>query len=569
MKKTLFTILFIFMILASAFISFYLAWTDSLTTDEKAHIPAGYSYVNHGDFRLNPEHPPLLKSLSGFSLLVTKKVWGGNDFINKQSWTQGDQWQAGEDFIFNSKNNADRLIFIARIPTILFYLGVGLVLFFLLQNIFNKWIGLAGSSMFLFSPSIIAHSHLATTDIPITFFFLTTVVSFYFFLTLNDEKKRKWFYLTLVSLALAFLTKFSAVVLLPIMFLMIIAYSFYKSRQEIIRPGIVFKKVFLDFLKTIGLMLVLIYVIYFLVCLKYSPGTYQNLVNSSFSFTKEQGLRDFLNIFSTSIILKPIGQFLIGFLMVVFHVGGGHTAYLLGEISNKGWWYFFPIAFFFKVTIPTMILFITGIIFGFIKRKRKYIYLLVSSVFVVIVYFIISMLGSLNLGIRHLLPIFPFVFIIISIGIYEIWKLKNDWPRAIVTILFLWHVFGSFINFPSYLSYFNQFAVGKSKKDILIDSSLDWGQDLKRLKKYVDKRGIKKIKIDYFGGADSKYYFGTNYSEYYSYLGKTKGWLAVSASNIVMSEDPYSSLPHESYKWLGKYEPEKIIGDSIYVYNIK
>lgn len=569
MKKFLFTILLIFVILAAGFISVYLAWTDSLTTDEKAHIPAGYSYVNHGDFRLNPEHPPLLKSLSGISLLATKKLWGGNDFVDKQSWQQGDQWQAGEDFIFKSQNNADRLIFIARIPTILLYLGIGLVLFFFLTSIFNKWIGLTVSAMFLFSPSVIAHSHLVTTDIPIAFFFLTTIVSYYKFLVSKDDKKKKWFYFTFISLALAFLTKFSAILLVPTMFLMVTAFSFYKSRKEIVRPGAVFKKEFLNFLKILLFMLIPLYILYFVVCIKYNPSSYHNLVNETFQLSSEEGLRAFLNSFSSNVFLRPIGQFLLGFIMVFFHVAIGHTAFLLGEISNKGWWYFFPITFLFKVTIPTIALFIIGIIFGFVKRNKKYFVLFTSTIILIVLYFLISMFGSLDLGIRHLLPIFPFMFIVIAAGIYEIWKLKNDWPRAIVAILFLWHVLGSFINFPSYLSYFNQLVIGKSKKDILVDSSLDWGQDLKRLKKYVDKRGIKKIKIDYFGGADPAYYFKDNYITYYSYLGKTRGWFAVSATNIIISEDPYSSLPHESYKWLDKYEPETIIGDSIYVYNIK
>jgi hypothetical protein len=568
MRKYFFAITFLIVFLIASFFAFYLAKTDSLTVDEKAHIPAGYSYVAKGDFRLNPEHPPLLKSLSGFSLLITKKIWGGNGFFEKESWVKADQWQAGTDFIFNSGSNADRLIFIARIPTILFYLGLGILLFFVAKSFSNRWVGLLSMTLFYFCPTMIAHGHLVTTDVPIAFFFLLTVFSFYKYLTVKPEKQKRWLYFSVVSLALAFLTKFSAIVLVVVMFLMLLYFSYLKKKNENIGFWVELKSQLSRIFKYLPLFVLMIYVVYFLVSFKYGNSTYDSVVKTSFATPSEESLRGFLYLFSNSIFLRPIGQFIIGFLMVFFHVGGGHTAFLLGDISKTGWWYFFPVAFFFKTTLPVLIAFLISTVVLFFKKSKNYFPFFITSLGLIIIYFLISMSGSLNLGIRHLIPIYPFIFLIISFGIYEFWKLKNSWLNLFLILLVLWHVFESVLSFPNYLSYFNELRFNKDKKDILVDSSLDWGQDLKRLKTYVDKKEIKNLKIDYFGGADVNYYF-KNIKEYRAYMGKTKGWLAVSVTSIQMSKDTSGKLPQQSYEWLNNYIPEKKVGDSIYLYNIK
>lgn len=570
MKKYFFWILFIIIFLGSFIISLYLSWTDSATMDEKAHIPAGYSYIVKGDYRLNPEHPPLAKALSGISLYSSKSFWGGNDFFQNESWEKIDQWQAGEDFIFKSGNDADKLIFMARLPMVLIMLGLGVILFLWARELWGNWIGLIVSSLYLYSPTALAHGHLVTTDIPITFCFLLVMYSYWKFLSqenVQKPKKTKWLWLTGISLGILFLTKFSAIIILPMVFFILSFWAYWNKKHKAESFWKIFWRQIFQGLKIIGISALLVYIIYLPLSINYNIGKMHELINLSFPTTAAFFWRQILHGLANNFLTKPIAQFLIGFSMVFAHAGGGHTAFLLGNLSNKGWWYFFPIAFLLKTTLPVLVLFISSLFLIFIQKNKQKILAIMIFLISISFYFLISMISSLNLGIRHLLPIYPFIFLIIGYGIFKLWNFKNINFKIIIIILLSWHIIESLIVFPYYLSYFNQLSFTKEKREILIDSSLDWGQDLKRLKKHVNEKNIKDLKIDYFGGSYIPYYFNNQATEWNVEKGETTGWLAVCASRLTMADFPKEKSA-KTYNWLKKYEPIDKIGDTFYIYYI-
>ena len=201
-----------------------------------------------------------------------------------------------------------------------------------------------------------------------------------------------------------------------------------------------------------------------------------------------------------------------------------------------------------------------------------------SMLVFVLIYWTFSIASNLNIGVRHLLPVFPFTFLLVS-GLLDLW-LKNP-PYGIkyliLTILICWQVISVIKIYPRFLSYFNEIAGGPDKGYLYtVDSNLDWGQDLKRLKKWVDEKGIEKIYVNYFGGSDSKYYLGEKFEPWWETRDPKdlpKGsYLAVSVTFLQGGRGfpvPGFSQPWGHYFWLYQYEPPVAkIGYSIFVYRI-
>jgi hypothetical protein len=153
---------------------------------------------------------------------------------------------------------------------------------------------------------------------------------------------------------------------------------------------------------------------------------------------------------------------------------------------------------------------------AFLRKLKQYAQqnlIELASVGFIALYSYFSITGNLNLGIRHLLPIFPFVFILIAKNLVKLWRRaggKLKWDIAVITIgLSGWYAASSLAIFPSYIAYFNELPGGAGNAyKYLSDSSVDWGQDLRRLQAYVEAHPeIDRLAVDYFGGGEPRYYF--------------------------------------------------------------
>jgi hypothetical protein len=195
----------------------------------------------------------------------------------------------------------------------------------------------------------------------------------------------------------------------------------------------------------------------------------------------------------------------------------------------------------------------------------------------ILVYWITSIRSNLNIGVRHLLPAFPFTMILTAKGIIfwlESFKFKKL-AYGLISILLLWQVISIIKIYPHFLSYANEIVGPENLHMYTVDSNLDWGQDLKRLKKWVDENEIEKIYIDYFGGADVEYYFGKKYLRWWGTRDPNEfekpNYFAISASFLQGGKGlPAKGFdqPTGYYLWLEKYKPIARIGYSIFVYYI-
>lgn len=555
---------------------------DSLTMDELAHIPAGYGYMHEKDYRLNPEHPPLLKDLAAIPLLFMNLKFD-KDFSAWKDDVNG-QWTMGWKFIFASGNNTDKMIFWSRIPMILILMVLGLYIFRWAKELLGPKTALLALFLFSFSPTFIAHGRYVTTDVgAAASFFIAT----YYFIKWLQNPTKKNLVIAGIVFGIAQLIKFS-------LFLLVVYFGLLLLIWIIIN-----KKRFWSYLGKFILILVIGYLLIF-PFYQYHVLNYpaeRQARDAKFLLTS-YSVRPLANLvvwMADKPILRAYSQYLLGLLMVFQRASGGNTTFFMGEISAAGWTQYFPVVYAVKEPLALHVLTIIALLFfawqinlkvirlslgNRLAQKLKQYFPEIAMLLFVAMYWTLSIKSNLNIGVRHVLPTLPFVYVLISGQIKRIFDYLKAKPSRFaaglaLTILLLWYAFSSLSIFPNYLTYFNELVGGAKNGYIYVtDSNLDWGQDLKRLAKWVDENNIQKIKVDYFGGSDTNYYLGNKYEPWHGDWNpeQAKGnWLAVSATALQGGRGlaaPGFTSPTGYYRWLYQYEPAIVIGNSIFVYYI-
>jgi hypothetical protein len=187
-----------------------------------------------------------------------------------------------------------------------------------------------------------------------------------------------------------------------------------------------------------------------------------------------------------------------GVRAAIAHEQGGHPAFLLGHTSNSSWWFFFLAAFLFKTPLAIVCLLIAGAVM--ILRER----LPAAALACVVAFFLATMPVRIAIGLRHLLPIYGFVSIVVAQAVVSLWRTSahRSAARLTVAVMALWLIIATTAAHPDYLPYFNELALGRPDR-VLVDSDLDWGQDLLRLARSVDVR-TSPLTLAYFGSADPR-----------------------------------------------------------------
>lgn len=588
MKKltSLFSILLVLLMLILATIS---QKQESAIMDEVAHIPAGYSYLTQKDMRLNPEHPPLLKDLSVIPALFMNDINFPKDL---KSWTSevNSQWDFGFKFLYNSDNNADKIIFWSRIPMLLLLVLMGFFIYRWTKELYGKIPALLATFFFAFSPTFLAHGRYVTTDVGAAFAFF--FASYFFIKYLKNPSGKNLFWAG-IAFGIAQLIKFSLILLVLYFGILVLIRIYIRWREN----KQFWKTFFTHLFKFVAIMIIgflLVYPVYMFHVANY-PAKKQisdtTFIASQFPIKPVGNLTIWM---SKQPILRPYAQYALGLFMVFQRATGGNTNYFLGEVTNKGWKSYFPIVYAIKEPLALHILTIIALLLlaasgtkeTWQKIFKSFPHFLsnnfteIAMLIFLVIYWGASLTSNLNIGVRHILPTFPFVYILISGQIKRLFE-KNHNKKAFVIwilifgFLLIWYAISSLSSFPYYLTHFNELVGGDKNGHIYVtDSNLDWGQDLKRLAKWVEKNKIPKIYIDYFGGAIPSYYLGNKAEAWWgSHDPKdAKGkWLAISATFKQQGQAiPVKgwSQPTDFYFWLNEYTPVTVIGNSIFVYYI-
>ncbi len=567
-------------LLVIMFVSAFLSYqNDSTTMDELAHIPAGYSYLSQKDFRINPEHPPLIKDLSAIPLMFLNL-----DFPSDSSaWTEdiNGQWVLGWELLYNSNNNPEQILFWSRLPMVLTLVFLGWFLFFWTKKEFGNKLALFVLTLFSFSPNFIAHGRLVTTDVGAVLGF---VLAIYFWLKFLRNPSNKNVILAGLVFGLAMLLKFSLILLIPFFAVITLVYVLLNKKNLLKYLGL---SILIGVIGTVFVILP----VYQLHILNYPIERQLSDTKTLLESSPMPILKDIVVWMSDKPIIRSLAQYFLGLMMAAQRTIFGNTVYFMGMVSASGWWYYFPVVYFLKVPLGFHILALIALLMSLLAIKRPLWvrttqrlkecilnnFTAFSMMMFLLIYWTASILGSLNIGVRHILPVFPFTYILVGLalkyGIEKIQSLKlKNAVNWLVIFLLGSYILSSLNTYPYYLSYFNEIAGGTDNGyKYVVDSNYDWGQDLKRLNQYLEENNIKRIKIDYFGGSDLNYYLGDKWERFNVFSGPQQGWLAVSATLLQGGKGnpvPNFTQPSGYYKWLDDYEPVARAGKSIFIYYI-
>lgn len=489
------------------------AWSLSRTSavfDETTHLPSGFTYLDQHDFRHNSEHPPLAKAWAALPLWLlglarvdtASPNWVGTHVPpGDPQRSRADQWKFGFEFLNGRigdpvRRDPGRLLVPARLAMLVPAMLLGLLVYAWATELWRKAGGLLALGLFAVSPTMLAHAGLVTTDLPSALGFTATVWSFRGFI--RDPSWRRSVG-TGLCLGGALLAKYSTLLLGPILVLLAATWAAFGPARE---ERAAARRWALAAAGLAGAFLTAWVVIWAGYGFRYSassdPG--YRLEWESMAQGNDAGARGIQAARRARILPE---SYLFG---LAYAQGGAsrRLAFLDGEETIVGRWRYFPEAFLLKTPLAFVLL-LAWVLAAAAARTRgrsfEGWYLATTPV----LYLAASMAGNLNIGHRHLVPIYPFLFVAAG-GAASF--LAASRAKRWATVLLLAGCGVSFVlTTPRYLSYFNLLGGGnRGGWHHLVDSNIDWGQDLPALKAWIDAHGGETVYLAYFGTADPKAY---------------------------------------------------------------
>ena len=467
---------------------------QSQTYDEAYHLLAGYRYWQAQDFGINPEHPPLAKWVASLPLLYLS--------LQAPTMAAGDEYFGGRKFLYAT--DADALLFRARMAGSAFTLLVAILVFEATYLMFGRGPAFLALALVVFDPNILAHGALVTTDMAQTFCLFAAVYAFYRYV----KSPTTWRLAECGFVAgLALAAKHSGILVFPILGSLALAELLMgRSSSPVPEPGALIR---VESIKRQTVHLALALMLITAIAVTVLWGLY------AFRFqARPDGLMtppvQYLKSPAKSQVILALWRwralpesYLHGLVNVM--IGGERPTFLFGEVYPRGQWFYFPAAFLIKSTLGLLLLLFLTLIGKALRRKdirREVLFVTIPPT----LFFAVSLTSGLNLGLRHVLPVYPFLLVLAAAGAWSLTKQHRRWGY-IVAALILFHALSSVRSFPNYLAYSNEIWGGPANTyKVLADSNVDWGQGLKAAKRYLDRHHITQCWFAYFGTVDPAYY---------------------------------------------------------------
>jgi len=473
---------------------------ESQTFDEACHTFAGYRYWKNSDFGINPEHPPFVKLLAAIPLLGLPLQAPPIPNDNFKVVEYG----AGREFLYG--NDANLVLRRARMAAAVLTIALGLTVFAVAYSMWGAGPAFLALILLVFDPNVLAHGALVTTDIGATLGLFLGVGSFYWYL-----KKRSAWRLIGAGLAAGFCisAKHSGVLLFPMLFFLALAEWMPPRHPVTVRVGPTVVKNALRLCASLAAITAIsLVVLWSMYGFRYSARPAGDTVNPPLpEFTKQM----MGNASSAALVLQIARWHLLpeSYLYGVVNIYSPGTlpTVIFGKYYPSAQWFYFPAIFAIKSTLAFLVYCCLAPFYAGLWSKavrRETLFLIVPAA----IYLAAAMSSGINYGVRHLLPLYPFLIVLVAFGA---WNLARRYRALalLVAALLLFHAVSSARAFPNYLSYSNELWGGpQNTYRILADSNVDWGQGLVQMKQYIDRNGIKDCWFSYFGAlvADVSYY---------------------------------------------------------------
>lgn len=475
------------------------AHRQSQTSDEACHILAGYRSWENFDFGVNPEHPPLVKLVAALPMLrLASQVP-----VLPQGFFRGVEFLGGKTFLYS--NDANAILFRARMAAAVFTLGLALAVFFFAWNVWGAGPALLALTLLVFEPNILAHGALVTTDMGVTFGIFLAVALYWTYL-----KRPSIWKLALTGLAtgVAMSTKHSGVLIVPILILLALLEWWLPSRaapEGQSRPAM--KQALRAASSLAVIFAIAVAVLWATYGFRYAARPAGMQIDPPLSVFAAQG-----NGLGPRVVLeianwKLLPEAYLYGLSDVFGLSTTTPTFLFGKFYGQGQWFYFPGVLIVKSTLAFLLLLLFAPLAKSLFRNeglRDSLFVLIPAIF----YFLVAMNSGVNMGVRHILPVYPFLIVLAAAAAWSLAQRGRGFA-ILVACLFACHVFSSVRAFPDYIPYSNEIWGGPANTyRVLSDSNADWSQGLYALHRYMDENKIGNCWFAYFGSViiDPSYY---------------------------------------------------------------
>jgi len=493
------------------------------TSDEPNHIACGMEWLDKGTYNYETLHPPLARAAAALGPYLLG--------IRSQSQSVAhDSLQVPEEglAILYKDHHYERTLTAARLGTLPFFWIACLAAYWWAKRDFGGGVAVAAVFLFSFMPNVLAHAGLATTDMALTAFVGAAFVGALVWLENPTPARATLFG---ASFALAILSKLSAPIFLAAAWSC--ALLWYLARQGFPRAA---------WFATVKRLLP---------TLAYAVSTAFLLIWAGyrFSFGKVGNL------------WLPFPEAFSGFQAVLEHNAQRNFSYLLGQTNSTGFWYFYPVVLAVKTPLAYLILVAIGIPQAFRRDAGSRAWIPLSFSIAILA---IGMGSHINIGIRHILPIYFGLSIVAALAVVRLLERPHirRWMGAVPALLLAWYAGSSLLSHPDYLAYFNALA-GSEPEKIVVDSNLDWGQDMQRLAARLRQVGATGLTFNQFFLAHLEEEHGFPPIHRMDALNPSPGWNAVSLTNWKVTRlglwDRYPQLT----PWPDRLPQQERIGKSI------
>ena len=527
-------------------------WQKSTTWDEPFHLTIGVTQLQTGDPRLNSDHPPLARLIAAIPTLFMSL----DSVVDNMgvAWEQADLINAPNAFFGTIE---DRALWPARLMMLSFSVLLGALLYFWGLELFGPVRALLPLTLLVFCPPILANAPIVATDMPATSLMFASIYSWWRYLQAPDLKRLAW---VCLAVGAAFTAKHTALLLVPL-FIVLGATTLalppvlpgtWKFRLKIIVGGLLI----IAFSTVLAIDLVYGFKGVFL-----TPTEYVLKAKGLF-YTLQIGANQLTQLWPMSWPVPLPFSYISGLLAVIGNVGEkGHITYFLGQSGIGGWSNYFVMLLLVKLPIATLLLIGVGMVKaleGFPKNAWNMLFLLLPPLLIIGV----ASLGKMQIGIRHILPALPFLFLISG---YALKGINNVWRTTLVGVFLGCNIISCWAIYPNYLMYFNLIGGGPEQGWRIAVNGDDWGQGDADLKRWLYEHRVSSL----------------------AYLPNGWGGAILNRANIQYSPPPCTDtgelvavhitqlmLPMtvdkvNCYAWMRLREPDEKIGYSIFLYNSK
>ena len=545
------------LLLLFAFQASVAALRDSVTVDEFVHLPMGLYMLLHRDFHLDVVHGTLSRMIPALPLWV-----GGTYIAERPDLTH---WALAFHFLAEHPDEYPKLFLLPRAVVIVEALLLGALLYRWASVLYGDAAGACALILFAFSPTFLAHGHLVTTDLPATLALVFAAYAGWRFV--DDPSTRRAGVLGAV-LGVAPALKLTVLPVEAAIFFLIVVTLRRRNATTAANRNRVWIQLF-------GAVVVAVAV----VNLCYGcQGTLSRVADLNLD---PQGKIAWLAARFPSLRLPVPAPLLVGLDEPAARAQTPDPeSYLAGQWSRQGWWYYHLVAFALKTPLPMVIWALVAVLGWLAGRAAK------GTVFVVVpaiaVFATNALFNPIDIGVRHVMAAEAYLIVAASPWIVRGWRGSSveasssrgtrQWIRMATALSILWYAAGTLEVAPRYLEYFNEAAGGPSRGHRwLIDSNLDWGQDLVRLADYLNDHHLESVPLAYFGSVNPIVY-GVHFQPLDP---ATAHGITVISASLLMGQSYFAwHGPHElawsgfgQYDWLRRLEPIDRVG-SMFVFDL-